>query len=130
MPERTLDLFRHVKEIESFTRGQTIFQEGKPGEIMYVVIEGEVEIFVNNTLLASLGPGGILGEMALIDKKARSATAIAKTDCKLTPVDEKRFRFLVQQTPHFALSVMQVMAERIRHMDAIVSGKTLDKDRT
>ena len=122
MSEPTLELFRHVKEVESFTQGQTIFQEGQPGEVMYVVIEGEVDILLHNKVLSTVGPGGILGEMALIDKKARSGTAVAKTDCKLAPVNEKRFHFLVQQTPHFALSVMRVMAERLRHRDAIVLG--------
>jgi CRP/FNR family cyclic AMP-dependent transcriptional regulator len=113
-------VFRHVKETEFFTQGQAIFQEGQPGEVMYVVIEGEVDVIVNNKILISVGPGGIVGEMALIDKKARSATALAKTDCKLASVDEKRFHFLVQQTPHFALLVMRVMAERLRRMDLLV----------
>src|SRR5262245_53069582 len=119
MSEPTLDLLRHVKETVSITQGQTIFQEDQPAEVMYVVIEGEVDILVHNKILSTVEPGGILGEMALIDKKARSATALAKTDCKLAPVDEKRFHFLVQQTPHFALLVMRVMAERLRRMDML-----------
>ena len=120
MAETTLDLFRHVKEFESFTQGQTIFQEGDPGEMMYVVIEGEVDILVRGKVLAPLVPGGILGEMALIDEQTRSATAVARTDCKLAPINKKRFHFLVQQTPNFALLVMKVMAGRIRRMDALV----------
>ncbi|HEU5100134.1 MAG TPA: Crp/Fnr family transcriptional regulator [Roseiflexaceae bacterium] len=60
------------------------------------------------------GPGGIVGEMALIDDRPRSATAVAATDCRLVPIDERRFTFLVQQTPMFALAVMRVMAERLR----------------
>ena len=120
MSETTLDLFRHVKEFDSFTQGQTIFQEGDPGEVMYVVIEGEVDIIARGKVLSPLGPGGVLGEMALIDEQARSATAVAKTDCKLAPINKKRFHFLVQQTPNFALLVMKVMAERIRRKDALV----------
>jgi CRP-like cAMP-binding protein len=120
MSEPTLELFRHVKETELFTQGQTIFQEGQPAEAMYVVIEGEVDIMVHNKIVSSIGPGGIVGEMALIDKKARSATALAKTDCKLARIDEKRFHFLVQQTPHFALSLMRVITERLRRKDVLV----------
>jgi CRP/FNR family transcriptional regulator, cyclic AMP receptor protein len=84
------------------------------------VTEGQVDIIVHGKVLSPLGPGGILGEMALIDEHTRSATAVAKTDCKLAPINKKRFHFLVQQTPNFALSVMKVMAERIRRMDALV----------
>jgi CRP-like cAMP-binding protein len=56
--------------------------------------------------------------MALIDKQPRSATAVAKTDCKLVSVNEERFQRLVKQTPHFAIQVMRVMAQRLRQMDA------------
>jgi CRP-like cAMP-binding protein len=120
MSEPTLDLFRHVKEFDSFTRGQTIFQEGDPGEVMYVVIEGEVDIVLRDNVVNSLGPGGIFGEMALVDHRPRSATAVAKTDCKLASIDERRFFFLIQQTPNFALSVMRVMASRLRSKDTLV----------
>jgi len=120
MSETTLDLFRHVKEFESFTQGQTIFQESDLGEVMYVVIEGEVDIIVHGKVVLSLVPGGILGEMALIDEQVRSATAVAKTDCKLASINKKRFHFLVQQTPNFALLVMKVMAGRIRRKDVLV----------
>jgi len=56
----------------------------------------------------------IFGEMALVDSSPRSATAHAVTDCKLAVVDQKRFEFLVQQTPNFAIQVMGVMADRLR----------------
>ena len=59
--------------------------------------------------------------MALIDTKPRSATATAVSACKLAPIDERRFLFLVQQTPFFALHVMRVMASRLRAMDDTLS---------
>jgi CRP/FNR family transcriptional regulator, cyclic AMP receptor protein len=64
------------------------------------------------------GPGDIVGEMALIDAKSRSATAQAKSDCRLAPVDERRFLFLVHEHPLFALHVMRVLADRLRRMNA------------
>jgi len=60
------------------------------------------------------------GEMALIDSSARSATAVARTDCELIPVDDKRFMFLVQQTPFFAIHVMRVLADRLRKTNALL----------
>jgi CRP-like cAMP-binding protein len=59
--------------------------------------------------------------MALLDKEPRSTTAIANTDCRLVPVDQKRFTFLVQQTPYFAIEVMQIMAERLRRLNSMLS---------
>jgi len=64
MSEPTLELFRHVKEVESFTHGQAIFREGDPSGVMYVVIEGEVDIVLRDKVLTSLGPSGILGDGA------------------------------------------------------------------
>jgi len=113
-----VSVFRFADDFEGFSAGQHIFTAGQPGDTMYVVKEGEVEVVVNGKVLDTVGPGGILGEMALIDKQPRSATAVAKTDCKLVSVNEQRFQRLVQQTPHFAIQVMRVMAQRLRHMDA------------
>lgn len=74
-------------------------------------------MIVHQRVVDTVGPGGILGEMALIDRNPRSATAVAKTDCQLARVDETRFKFLSQQTPYFALEVMRMLAQRLRHMD-------------
>lgn len=116
--ENTLQLFRFAQDVDSFAAGSVIFESGQPGDLMYVVKEGEVDVIANGQVLETVGPGGILGEMALIDKNPRSATAVAKTDCQLARVSEQRFTYLVQQNPFFALAVMRIMAARLRHMDA------------
>ena len=81
---------------------------------MYVVLAGEIELRRGGRAFETLNAGAIVGEMAMIDKAPRSATAIAKTNCKLVPVDEKRFEVLVAQTPNFALHVMRVIVDRLR----------------
>lgn len=58
--------------------------------------------------------GGVFGEMALIDQSPRSASAVAMTPSKVVAVGQKRFTYLVQQTPYFALEIMHVLAERLR----------------
>ena len=117
----TINLFQHADDFESFPAGQIVFKEGQPGEVMYVVKEGEVDILIDDKLCETVGPGGILGELALVDDKPRSATAIAKSDCKLVPIDEKRFKFLVQQTPFFSIQVMRILADRLRRMNTLVN---------
>ncbi len=107
-------IFEHHDRVQEFRAGTTIFAEGTPGDVMYVVLDGEVEVRVRNELVEVLGPGEIVGEMALIDAKARSATVVARSDCRLALVDERRFLFMVAQTPFFALHVMRVIVERLR----------------
>ncbi|MCU0242044.1 MAG: cyclic nucleotide-binding domain-containing protein [Vicinamibacteria bacterium] len=94
--------------------GETIFEAGQPGTEMYVVRSGTVELRVGEHALERVGEAGILGEMALVDQKPRSASAVAVSDCELVKVDEERFMQLVQHVPGFALEVMRVMAQRLR----------------
>lgn len=116
----TINLFNNAKDFIVIPAGEVIFKQGGVADHMYAIIEGDVEISIDGKFLDITGAGGIVGEMALIDLSPRSATAIAKTECKLVPVDQKRFEFLVQQTPNFAINVMKIMVERIRKLDALV----------
>jgi CRP-like cAMP-binding protein len=110
-------LFEHSSDAMPVDAGAVIFTKGDTRDFMYAVVEGQVDIIVNGKVVETVEPGGIFGEMALIQTEPRTATAIAKTSSKLVPVDERRFLFLVQQTPNFALHVMRVLSERLRRMD-------------
>jgi CRP/FNR family transcriptional regulator, cyclic AMP receptor protein len=104
----------------NFTKGRTIFQEGDHGEEFFIVMRGQVEIRRGDRHLETLGPDGIFGEMALIDDNPRSATVVALTDVTLAPIKENQFLFLVQNTPFFALSVMRVLAHRLRRQNKML----------
>jgi CRP-like cAMP-binding protein len=80
-----------------------------------------MEIFLGDFVLETVGPGALIGEMALIDESLRTASALAKTPCRLAEIDRRRFHFLVQQTPHFATHVMKTLADRLRHMNAVAA---------
>ena len=113
----SLDLFHNITSAVDFPAGSVIFRQGDPGEEMYLIKEGVVEIQTDAGFVAKLEAGDIFGEMSLIGDEPRSATAAALTDCSLIPVDEERFLFLVQQTPYFSLYVMSVLAKRLRLRD-------------
>jgi CRP/FNR family cyclic AMP-dependent transcriptional regulator len=110
----TQDHFNRTEEHQAFPAGQVIFREGEPGEVLYIVVEGQVDILLGDQWLETLRPGDILGEMALIEDRPRSATAIARTDCLLTPITRPHFLTLIQRTPLFAIQVMRVLAQRLR----------------
>jgi CRP-like cAMP-binding protein len=113
----TVDLFQNDPDGSRFGKGTTIFAAGDRAEAMYVVIEGEIELAIHGKVVEKLGPGGVFGEMALIDQTPRTSTATASTDCRLAVIPEKRFLFMVQETPNFALQIMRVISERLRRMD-------------
>ena len=104
----------------SYKVGDIIFRQGDPAEELFIVKSGKVEIRLGNRLLDTLPELSIFGEMALIDRSPRSATVVAATDTTVVPVGEKQFLFLVSRTPHFALNVMRVLAQRLRVANSVV----------
>jgi CRP/FNR family cyclic AMP-dependent transcriptional regulator len=112
-----LNLFSVEENPRICEAGETIFREYDMGAEMYVVLEGEVELTIGPAVIETLGAGEPFGEMALIDQAPRVATATARTACKLAVIPEKRFLFMVQTTPQFALQIMKVMADRLRTMN-------------
>jgi len=117
------DLFRQEAGALQLAPGDSLFREGDGGDKMYVLLEGEMEILLGDFVLETVGPGALIGEMALIDDSSRTASAVAKSACRLAEIDRRRFHFLVQQTPHFATHVMKTLANRLRHMNAVAAGR-------
>ena len=113
-------LFNNAQRTEQFPAGAVIFREGDAGKEMYGVVEGTVDLRVGERTVRTLQADDIFGEMALIDDSPRSATVVAQTDVSVAPVSEKQYLFLVRHTPYFALKVMRVLAERLRHQNKAV----------
>jgi CRP/FNR family transcriptional regulator, cyclic AMP receptor protein len=109
-----INIFQHAADAQSVAAGAVLFREGDEGDTMFAVVDGVVELSHRGLLVECVGPGGILGEMALIDSASRSATATALTPARVVPVDHEQFTFLVHEHPTFALKVMAIMAERLR----------------
>lgn len=116
----SLRLFQHETDTRSLRGGELLFQEGDTGDAMFVVLEGELEIKVGARAVERVGPGGIVGELAIIEHAPRTATVTAVSDTKVVAVGTRRFEFLVQQTPFFATHLMRVMAGRLRRMDELL----------
>ncbi len=114
------ELFLHETDLVQVAAGESVFKEGDPGNIMYVLMKGEANIVVGSAIVEKAKPGAMLGELALVDDVKRTATVMAVTDCALVPIDVRRFLFLIQETPNFALHVMKVIAERLRNMDVML----------
>src|SRR6266513_1553490 len=113
------ELFRQESNTVQLAPGDFLLREGEKGDKTYVLLEGEIDIFLGDFVLETAGPGPLLGEIALIDESPRTANAVAKSPARLAQIDRHSFHFLVQQTPHFATDVMKILANRLRHMNAM-----------
>lgn len=115
-----MDLIAHFQEARNLVfiqAGVPLFNEGEPGNTMYVLMEGSASVVVAGQVIEVARPGALLGEMALVDSSVRSATVIARSNCRLLPINRTQFDLLVRESPEFARHVMMVIADRLRRMN-------------
>jgi len=103
-------------EPAAFPEGKIIMSAGAVGAFMYVVLEGRVAISVGESIVERVGPGGMFGELALVDRSARAATATAENDCKLLAINRADFLELVKAKPVFGASLLKTIAVRMQQL--------------
>ena len=105
-----------IEEPARYDAGKVIMQEGTGGAFMYVVLEGKVAISIKGGIVGRAGPGGVFGEMALVDQSVRVATATAETPCALLAINRNAFLHLVKTSPAFGAALLAGLAERAKDM--------------
>ena len=113
-------LARGVGTVMDFRAGDIIFREGDPPRYMYVVLKGSVEVSARDRVVETIREGNAFGMLSLVDDKPRSTTACAKDDCELALLDQKKFRFMVDETPNFVWLVINEFASRLRAANALL----------
>jgi CRP-like cAMP-binding protein len=96
--------------------GGIIFAKGDPGDCMYIVQSGVIDMMIGDTVVETIGANEALGFMSMVDDNPRSSTAVAREACELSLIDARTFRFMVDEVPNFAAYIMAAMAKRIRGM--------------
>jgi CRP/FNR family transcriptional regulator, cyclic AMP receptor protein len=102
----------------SYDTGATILKEGQVGVLMYVVLKGKVAIRVGDMLVEHVVPGGVFGEMALVDRTPRLASAVAESNVKLLAINRTAFLNLVKHSRRFAASLLSAVSARARYAAA------------
>ena len=108
-----------------FDKGDTIFSYGDAGDALYLIRQGRVEVFVENTeghkiILAENEPGDLFGEISLLDGGARTATVVAVEDTEVLTLDREHLLRFITQHPHAALDLLTVMGRRLRNTDELL----------
>lgn len=131
-PAIALAFFKAAGTEESVARGGTFFSENEKsggmfskGAKMYLLVEGEVGLTVKNKSIGKVEQGQIFGEMASISQSPRSATAVAKTSCRVISMDEKQVQKAIQKAPDFALMLMSIIINRLRQVITLLSGSSV-----
>lgn len=110
--EDTLDRFAR-----DYAAGAVLFEEGEPGDDMYIVVAGEIEIRRrvggSERVLAVLAAGEFFGEMAILNGRPRSATAVARSDARLLVIDGTTFEAMLRARPEIALRMIRALSTRL-----------------
>lgn len=114
----------------TYNAGQEIFHMGDPGDACYVVIDGQIEISVDRPngkgtlLLSTVGPNGIIGEIAIFGQVPRTASACAKTRVEVLRISADLFRSVIRENPDAAIELIRSLAERLANTTAILTRQT------
>ena len=106
------------QSVVRYDKGKIIMVAGQAGALMYVVTEGRVAISIRGAVVERIGPGGIFGEMALVDQSPRAANAVAESEVSLLGINRNVFLNLVKSTPTFGIALLSATAERLRNTAA------------
>lgn len=107
---------RLVDEV-SLPAGRVLMQQGRVGNEFFVIVEGKVRIERDGRRIDIEGPGDFLGEIALVDHRPRTATAICETPCRLLVLAHREFHTLLAESPAISNAVLKALAERLRNLE-------------
>lgn len=99
-----------------YPAGRIVMTEGQLGAALFVVLEGRVAIRIGDSIVEKVGRGGIFGEMSLVDRRPRLASAVAETDCALLAMSRHMFLHLVKRSPKFGAALLKAVGERAAFM--------------
>jgi CRP-like cAMP-binding protein len=99
-----------------YEAGRILMREGHHGVVLFAVLEGRVAIRIGDAIVEKVGPGGVFGELSLVDRTPRLATAVAETDCALLAMSRRMFLHLVKRSPKFGASLLKAVGERAAFM--------------
>ena len=106
---------------KAFAEGTVLFREGDEGREMFVIRSGQVAISKRvrdvEKQLSTLGPGEFFGEMSLLTKKPRSATALLLTDAQMLVIDPKTFEAMLRGNAEIAVRMIKMLADRLNEAD-------------
>ena len=118
LSKRDLSRLARATHEHSYKAGRVLTREGTTGSGFFVILEGTAKVEVPHKRTKRLGPGAYFGEMALIDKAARSATVVATTACRCLVFTSWAFRPFLRSQPDAAWAMLEMMVHRVREAEA------------
>lgn len=121
-PDAVVNLISQM-QTESFPRGTTIFDEGEPGDTLYIIIDGKVKLARHapdgrENLLSVMGPSDMFGELSIFDPGPRTSSAVCVTEVEAATMDSEMLRTWINDHPEISQQLLRVLARRLRRTNA------------
>ncbi len=131
LPEPVLLALAQRGHLKSYAQGQTIYQRGDPGDSLMLIVAGRVKITnvttnAREVVLNFLGPGDVVGEIAALDGRERSAGAVALETTEGFVIYRRDLLGVLASSPEAMLEVIEVLCQKLRAASAIVEGNALE----
>ncbi|EFK55162.1 Crp/Fnr family transcriptional regulator [Corynebacterium genitalium ATCC 33030] len=110
-------------QTETFPRGTTIFDEGEPGDTLYIIIDGKVKLARHapdgrENLLSVMGPSDMFGELSIFDPGPRTSSAVCVTEVQAATMDSEMLKTWINEHPEISQQLLRVLARRLRRTNA------------
>jgi CRP-like cAMP-binding protein len=115
LPGEELAQIAEIAEEVPASGGDIVFTEGEPGDALYIVLEGRVQVRKGDRKLAELGERECFGEMSVLDAEPRSATVAALSEAMLLKIGREEFKDILGERPEIAAGIMKVLSRRLRN---------------
>lgn len=114
---RELERLAMLSDRVDLPAGRVLMRQDETGHEMFVIVRGRAQIERDGTVIAEVGDGDILGEIALVDRGPRTATATLTEPSELLVVGHREFHTLMEEMPTVRLHVLEALARRVRHLE-------------
>jgi CRP-like cAMP-binding protein len=113
-PRRELEAISGLVDEVRIPAGTVLTKQGAAGRECFVLVDGRADVRIDGNRIARLGPGDIVGEMALLESEPRTATVVTTTPARALVMTRPTFIAVLDRSPHIARRVMQQLAHRLR----------------
>lgn len=125
IPDDVLASIALIAEEVNLADGETFIKEGELGECMYLIVEGETQVFSNGKTIIVLGPGQVVGELAVLDPEPRSASVSALGSVMLFRIEKAPFDEVMADRPEIASGVIRALCQRVREQGRRMAAQPL-----
>jgi CRP-like cAMP-binding protein len=114
---RELERLGMLTDEVAMPAGRVLFNQGDTAAELFIVVDGQVRVERNGTVIATRGAGEFFGEMALVSEGTRMASAACETDCRFLVLGHREFHSLMDEFPEMKMRVLETLAHRVRTLD-------------